>query len=172
MTKYIAFLRGINVGNIRIKMTDLKTMFEGLGFQAVKTYLQTGNVVFESPKAYGELKPMLEKALSDTFHYQAYVLLYLFDDLADIIAQYPMARDESHHAYVIFIDKPAVFEELRDIAATLGEESANIMAGKNLLYWKVPIGQSTDTSFSKASAKAKYKSSVTVRNLNTLEKMV
>jgi uncharacterized protein (DUF1697 family) len=45
MTKYIAFLRGINVGNIRIKMADLKAMFEGLGFQEVKTYLQTGNVV-------------------------------------------------------------------------------------------------------------------------------
>jgi len=172
MTKYIAFLRGINVGNIRIKMADLKAMFEGLGFQEVKTYLQTGNVVFESPKAHEALKPMLEKALSETFHYQAYVLLYLFDELADIIAQYPMTRDESHHAYVIFIDKPAVFEELRTIAATLGEESANIMAGNNVIYWKVPIGQSTDTPFSKASAKSKYKSSVTVRNVKTLEKMV
>ncbi|MDZ4680563.1 MAG: DUF1697 domain-containing protein [Saprospiraceae bacterium] len=172
MAKYIAFLRGINVGNIRIKMADLKSMFEEIGFQEVKIYLQTGNVVFESPKAHGELKPLLEKALSETFHYHAYVLLYPFDDLADIIAQYPMTRDEGHHAYVIFIDKPAVFEELRAIAATLGEESANIMAGNNVIYWKVLIGQSTDTPFSKASAKAKYKSSVTVRNLNTLEKMV
>jgi len=172
MTKYIAFLRGINVGNIRIKMTDLKAAFEKLGFQEVKTYLQTGNVVFESPKALKELKPMLEKALSETFQYQAYVLLYPYDDLPDIIAQYPMARDEAHHAYAIFIDNPAVFEELQVIAATLGEESANIMAGNNVIYWKVPIGQSTDTPFSKASAKAKYKSCVTVRNLNTLEKMV
>lgn len=172
MTKYIAFLRGINVGNIRIKMADLKAAFEKLGFRDVKTYLQTGNVVFESPERLSDIKPILEKALSETFQYKAYVLLYRFDDLTEIIARYPMLRDEYHHAYVIFIDKVEVFEELRGIAATLGDESANIMAGNNLLYWKVPVGQSLDTPFSKMSAKAKYKSSVTVRNINTLEKMV
>lgn len=50
MKKYIAFRRGINVGNIRIKMPDLTLAFKNMGFGAVKTYLQTGNVVFESDK--------------------------------------------------------------------------------------------------------------------------
>ncbi|NUO02297.1 MAG: DUF1697 domain-containing protein [Saprospiraceae bacterium] len=172
MGKYIAFLRGINVGNIRIKMTDLKLVFEQLGFQEVKTYLQTGNVVFYSSESLHQIKPVLEKKLSEVFHYEAYVLLYEFEVLAGIIAQYPLVRDEKHHAYVVFIDQVAVFEELRDIAANSGEESANIVAGNNLLYWKVPVGQSTDTPFAKMSGKAKYKSSVTVRNIKTLEKML
>ncbi|WP_394993096.1 DUF1697 domain-containing protein [Emticicia sp.] len=55
MKKYIAFLRGINVGNIRIKMPDLKTAFEKMGFQNVATYLQTGNVVFDSEKSITEI---------------------------------------------------------------------------------------------------------------------
>ena len=50
MPKYIAFLRAINVGGTTlIKMTDLKKMFESFGLDNVQTYIQTGNVVFESP---------------------------------------------------------------------------------------------------------------------------
>jgi uncharacterized protein (DUF1697 family) len=73
MTKYIAFLRGINVGKIRIKMTDLKAAFENMGCHDVKTFLQTGNVVFQSEKSLSALKPLLEKGLSEVFNYEAYV---------------------------------------------------------------------------------------------------
>ena len=169
MTKYIAFLRGINVGKIRIKMPDLKSAFEQMGCQEVKTFLQTGNVVFLSEKNIPDLKFMLEKGLSETFAYEAYVLLYEFGELSGIMAHYPFERDEQHHAYVIFIDKTAVFEELKNLAADIGESA--VEPGDQVLYWKVPAGQSTDTPFAKIVAKAKYKSSVTIRNLNTLEKM-
>ena len=65
MKKYLAFLRGINVGNIRIKMPDLKIAFLQMGFKNVATFLQTGNVVFESDKNISEIKVILEKGLSD-----------------------------------------------------------------------------------------------------------
>ena len=52
MKKQIALLRGINVGNIRIKMPDLKLTFETLNFQQVRTYLQTGNVVLSRIKPW------------------------------------------------------------------------------------------------------------------------
>lgn len=172
MTKYIAFLRGINVENIRIKMDDLKSAFENMGCKDVKTYLQTGNVVFESSMPIPYLKPTIEKDLSDTFNYKAYVLLYKFDVLSEMIAKYPMERDESHHAYLVFIDKTAVFEELKTLANDVEGESDFIKPGTQIIYWKVPIGESTDTPFSKILARAKYKSSVTVRNINTLEKMI
>ncbi len=172
MTKYIAFLRGINVGKIRIKMTDLKSAFENMGCQDVKTYLQTGNVVFLSGKAMSDLKSQLEKGLSEAFKYEAYVLVYDFNILSDIIEKYPMERDETHHAYVVFIDKLPVFEELKTLATGIDDASNYLKFGNNILYWKVSVGQSLDTPFSKILAKAKYKSSVTVRNLNTLEKMV
>lgn len=169
MKKYIAFLRGINVGNIRIKMPDLKKAFENMGFQNPVTYLQTGNVVFESEKNISEIKVILEKGLSETFHYQAFVLLYDFDVLAEIIAKYPFEKDESNHAYVIFVESEAVFEELATIAESVDEEIAR---GNAVLYWKVPKGESLNTPFSKITARAKYKSSTTVRNINTLEKML
>ena len=172
MAKYIAFLRGINVGKIRIKMVDLQSAFEQMGCKSVKTYLQSGNVVFEADKPMSDLKAMLEKGLTDTFHYEAFVQVYGFGTLAAAIAGYPMTRDDSHHAYLVFIDKAPVFEELQALAQDMGEESKSIAPGDSLLYWKVPIGQSLDTPFAKLLAKPKYKSSTTVRNLNTLEKMV
>ena len=172
MTKYIAFLRGINVGNIRIKMTDLKSAFYKMGFHDVETFLQTGNVVFNSNKPNHDIKSVLGKGLTETFHYEAYILVYEFGILTEVIAQYPMQRDENHHAYVVFIDNDTIFEELKTAAQGLADESNYIAPGDKLLYWKVPIGQSTDTVFAKIVAKAKYKSSVTIRNMNTLEKMI
>lgn len=169
MNKYIAFLRGINVGNIRIKMSDLKNAFHSLGFQKAETYLQTGNVVFESEKNISEIKVILEKGLSEIFHYQAFVLLYDFDVLAEIVANYPFEKEETNHAYIIFVESESVFEELAAISEILEEE---ITKGNAVLYWKVPKGESLNTPFSKITAKAKYKSTTTVRNINTLEKML
>ncbi|MER0441658.1 DUF1697 domain-containing protein [Emticicia sp. W12TSBA100-4] len=169
MKKYIAFLRGINVGNIRIKMHDLKNAFQEMGFQNAETYLQTGNVVFESEKNISEIKVIIEKGLTETFHYQAFVLLYDFDVLAEIVANYPFEKDEANHAYVVFVESEAVFEELATISESLEEEIAK---GNTLLYWKVPKGKSLDTPFAKITAKAKYKSTTTIRNINTLEKML
>jgi uncharacterized protein (DUF1697 family) len=169
MKKYIAFLRGINVGNIRIKMPDLKNAFEKMGFQNTITYLQTGNVVFDSEKNISEIKAILEKELSETFQYQAFVLLYEFDSLSEIVAKYPFEKDEANHAYIIFVEGEAVFEELITISQSVDEE---ITKGNTVLYWKVTKGESLNTPFSKITAKAKYKSTTTVRNINTLEKML
>lgn len=140
-----------------------------MGFQNAITYLQTGNVVFESEKNLSEIKVVLEKALSETFHYQAFVLLYDFEVLEDIVAKYPFERNENNHAYVIFVEGESIFDELATIAESVDDEIAK---GNTVLYWKVPKGESLTTPFSKITAKAKYKSSTTVRNINTLEKML
>jgi uncharacterized protein (DUF1697 family) len=172
MKKHIAFLRGINVGNIRIKMTDLKATFENMGFKAVETYLQTGNVVFESDKQLSDIKIILEKGLTETFKYEAYVLLYEFDVLSAIIDKYPFEREENYQAYTIFVEKESVLEELIQLAANLSEETNVIKRGNQVIYWKVKVGETLHTAFAKIIAKAKYKNFVTTRNVNTLEKML
>jgi uncharacterized protein (DUF1697 family) len=172
MNKYIAFLRGINVGNIRIKMTDLKASFEQMDCTNVTTFLQTGNVVFNANKSIQDLKIIIEKGLSETFNYKAYVLLYPFDSLSEIINKYPFEKEENYHAYVIFVENETVFKELEAISMTLETESAYIKAGNQVLYWKVKEGETLHTPFAKIIAKAKYKTTTTVRNINTLEKMI
>lgn len=172
MNKYIAFLRGINVGNIRIKMVDLKACFEQMDCTNVTTYLQTGNVVFNANKNIENLKIIIEKGLSETFNYKAYILLYAYESLSNIIQKYPFEKEETHHAYVIFVENEAVFKELEALSTTLETESAHIKEGNQVLYWKVKIGESLDTPFAKIIAKAKYKTTTTVRNINTLNLMI
>lgn len=56
MAVFLAFLRGINVGsNNRIRMADLRNVFQDLGFTDVQTYIQSGNVIFRSAKAAGKI---------------------------------------------------------------------------------------------------------------------
>ncbi|MFM2267664.1 MAG: hypothetical protein RL757_1105 [Bacteroidota bacterium] len=171
MKKYIAFLRGINVGNIRIKMADLKNAFEQLDCQEVSTYLQTGNVVFQSEQNAAELKIVLEKSLSQKFDYEAFVLIFDFNFLKKAIESYPFEKQETHHDYVIFVETEPILTDLKTVAQNMGDETQRIAFGENVVYWKVEKGESTNTAFAKTIAKAKYKSVTTTRNLNTLEKM-
>ncbi|MEY4905881.1 MAG: hypothetical protein RLZZ292_3696 [Bacteroidota bacterium] len=178
MKQHIAFLRGINVGNIRIKMTDLQRAFEALGFNDVKTYLQTGNVVFSATDEH-ELKFLLEQKLTQTFRYEAFVLLYSMEELKKIIEHYPFEREETYQDYIIFIQDTRVLEELKTLSENIFQsgtnadpkEIAQIAPDKNALYWKVAKGETLHTAFAKILGKAKYKSTTTTRNLNTLEKM-
>jgi uncharacterized protein (DUF1697 family) len=126
-------------------------------------------VVFESDKTLEIIKPILEKTLSETFHYVAFVQLYDFGVLEEIVQNYPLERGENHHAYVVFVDSETIFEELKSIAKSLSEP---ISLGNQVIYWKVIKGESLETPFSKILAKAKYKKNTTVRNINTLEKMI
>ena len=67
--KYISILRGINVsGQKKIRMANLKTLYELLGFQNVVTYIQSGNVVFETTKKMkSDMKARIEKAIETKY---------------------------------------------------------------------------------------------------------
>ena len=93
--KYLALLRGINVGgNNIIKMTDLKSCFEKLGFTDVLTYIQSGNVVFTSDiKDKTRLTKKIEHALTERFNYKALVVVITHRELKKVV-------DEAPHGFV------------------------------------------------------------------------
>ncbi|MEM5621630.1 DUF1697 domain-containing protein [Bacillus thuringiensis] len=68
MAIYIALLRGINVGGHKvIKMADLKRVFESIGLKQVKTYIQSGNIVFESEEDIKFLKERIQSEIKNVF---------------------------------------------------------------------------------------------------------
>ncbi len=76
MNKKIAILRGINVGGKRkILMSDLKSLWGKLGLKNVKTYIQSGNIIFDSDKENAELENKLEKAIADKFRFDVPVIV-------------------------------------------------------------------------------------------------
>ena len=167
--KYVAFLRGINVGGRIIKMADLKVCFEQAGFENVSTVLQTGNVLFESDS--DNLKSRLESILSTTFKYPAKVQVLEISKLQKIIESYPFDDiDEAMQHYVIFLEN-GLEKELAETAKPDPEIEAT-QIGDGVVYWKVRKGMTLKSPFSKYLTKTKYKDFNTNRNLNTLNKLI
>ena len=120
MTRYIALLRGINVGGITIKMAALADTVSALGHTGVKTVLASGNVVFDSDQTdAAALKAGLERALTEAFGYEAWVVLLSRDQLAAAVADYPFEARDGWHSYILFGSQPVVLEELLASASAL-----------------------------------------------------
>lgn len=94
MPVYVALLRGINVGaHKRIKMDALRQTFEALKFQEVKTYIQSGNVVFKTAKVPAEkLAQRIEKQILSDFGFAASVVCRTFDEMRDAIEKNPFVK--------------------------------------------------------------------------------
>lgn len=90
MNKKIAILRGINVGGKRkILMADLKALFEKLGLESVKTYIQSGNLIFTSDQINSELESILEKAITNKFGFDVPVIVRSSNELQTSIDKNP-----------------------------------------------------------------------------------
>lgn len=165
-SRYVAFLRGINVGGVNLKMADVAAAFTAAGFTSVKTILATGNVLLTSPDSAANVRTKTEVALRNAFEYDAWVLVYTAAQVAAISAAYPFDRDvEGHHSYVTFVSDAEVLDELAAL-------TDNAHRGDGVLYWQVARGDTLDSPISKAMAKKRYKSSTTTRNLRTVEKVL
>ena len=94
MTTYIAFLRGINVGGKRlIKMDDLRRIVESMGLKSVRTFIASGNVLFETSQTNrAALATKIEKKLLTAFGHDVPVVLQTIDELKDILKVGPFKK--------------------------------------------------------------------------------
>jgi len=173
--KFVVLLRGINVGGVNIKMADLRTALTDTGFASVKTILASGNVLVETEDTDpAVVKARFEQTLTEAFGYEAWVIVLDLPQLAAIVAAYPFdAEREGFHPYVIFSSDGASTHELAAEQASLDPAIEQIAPGDHgVLYWEVERGRSTDSQIGKLSARARYKSTTTTRNLRTLQKLL
>jgi uncharacterized protein (DUF1697 family) len=172
MTRYAAFLRGVNVGGVNLKMAEVTKAFEDAGFTAVRTILASGNVLLESRAGVDAVRTKAEKALRDKFGYDAWVLAYDIDTVAAISENFPFERElDGHHSYVTFVTDEKVLDELAALAKDAGSHE-KIERGEGVIYWQVPNKGTLDTTIGKTMGKKRYKSSTTTRNLRTLDKVL
>jgi uncharacterized protein (DUF1697 family) len=96
MGKFIALLRGINVsGQKKIKMPDLKILFENLSFKKVETYIQSGNVLFFSDSNNKKtIREKIERKIKDQFGYQVQVIIKTPDELSYVRNKNPFLQDK------------------------------------------------------------------------------
>jgi uncharacterized protein (DUF1697 family) len=169
MTRYAAFLRGVNVGGVTLRMADVAATMRDAGFTEVVTVLATGNVALTAPGDVAEVRAAAEAALRRNFGYDAWVLVYDIDTLRAIVGNYPFEPEvEGYQSYVTFVSDPAVLDELCDLAC--GDEK--VARGDRVLYWQVPKGSTLNSPIGSTMGKRRYKSSTTTRNLRTLGKIL
>ena len=176
MISYVALLRGINVGgNNIIPMAALAKTFERMKFSSVRTFIASGNVIFQAPtQDLRKLEQKIEKQLEKEFDYEATVVVKSKSEMDAIdkgIARDWKKLDEKQRYYVIFlrhaIDNKRLLEQFE---ARAGVETLTYVPGA--LLWaakKSDIGKSTVSR--KLLAKPIYQE-VTVRNVNTTRKLV
>lgn len=140
MTKYAAFLRGVNVGGVNLKMAEVAAALTDAGFTEVRTVLASGNVVLESSAGVAAVRRKAEAALRERFGYDAWVLAYDIGTVREVVDAYPFERDaDGYQSYVTFVADKAVLDEL----AALGQEAGpdeRISRGDGVVYWQVPKG--------------------------------
>ena len=174
-TQYLALLRGINVGGKNIiKMADLKASFEALGFSNVITYIQSGNVLFQSDeKDKALLTVQIEKELSKRFQFEAKVVVISQKELAAIIRNAPegFGNDEEKFSYdVIFLKEPLTPKEaMKSVSVREGVDTAH--AGKLALYFSRLISRASQSHLTKIIGTPIYQN-MTIRNWNTTTKLL
>lgn len=172
--KYVALLRGINVGgNRKVSMAELKTCFESLGHTEVTSYINSGNVVFESSNSSTTtLRKELEKCIEQKFGFFVDVLLVSKPDFEEVIQQAPKGfgeKPELYYSDVAFLleakGKDAVkeFEPHPEVDA--------VWAGENVVYYQRLGEKRTKSRISKIMTKPIYKR-MTVRSWNTTKKLL
>ncbi|MEO6826057.1 MAG: DUF1697 domain-containing protein [Microbacteriaceae bacterium] len=177
MNRYVALLRGVNVGGINLKMADVAAAFSDLDVQNVKTVLASGNVLFDSVDTAEKTKPRIEAALRAAFGYEAWVHILDLPSLGQIVADFPFnAEREGWHPYVIFVAGDENATELAQNLVALQPELdpalESVAGGDGVVYWTVERGHTLDSVIGKATSRARYKSMTTTRNLRTLQKLL
>jgi uncharacterized protein (DUF1697 family) len=172
--KYVALLRAINVGgNSIIKMQDLKKAFEEAGYTNVITYIQSGNVVFESDQTNVQhIATHLEELLSKAFHYTSKVVIRSQKELQKIIADIPKSwKDGSDiRCYIAFVREPVTEKEVEK-EIEIHEGIDFVETAKGVVYMSTKMEGLTKSRFTKFIGKKTYKE-VTMRNLRTSQKIL
>lgn len=171
--KYIALLRGINVGgNNKVDMKLLKTTFEGIGMLNVSTYINTGNILFEdNTHKATTIADLLEKAIEKDFNLNIKVLIRTQDQINDIYKHIPVAweNDKTMRSNVLFlwedIDTPNTLKTL-DINKSVDEA----MYVSGAILWSVLHKDYSNSGYENLAKNKLYKK-MTIRNINTFRKI-
>lgn len=171
MTQYISLLRGINVnGKNKIQMSQLAELYALLGFEKIVTYIQSGNVVFESKLKKGkEIAELIEKGIKKQFGLSVPVLVLEKKEFEGVIKRNPFLKDKSIDAsklHVTFLEEEPVKENLNKIAAIEGGKDKIIIASKTA-YLYCPIGYGR-TKYTNTVIENRLKVKATTRNWKTI----
>lgn len=170
MQTYIALLRGINVGgHKKLKMVDLKLLFEELGFQNVVTYIQSGNVVF-SAKEEKNISDKISKEIEKRFGWEVPVLVKTADSISRILKDCPFEEIKKAEAYfMLFASQPAM--KLKEAVREISYPNEEFVLTADCVYIYFGNGYG-NAKLNNNFFEKKLEVAATTRNYRTLVKLV
>lgn len=163
MPVFVALLRAINVsGTGKLLMTELKALCEACSFSDVKTYIQSGNVVFKTRLSEPKARATLEKALTKKLGVPASAPLRSADQLEALLAQNPFKKQPASRVLILFMDEAPPAKAVKAVVSPDGEQLH--LAGQDLfIYYPNGSGRS--------KLKLPFAKNSTSRNVNTVTKL-
>jgi uncharacterized protein (DUF1697 family) len=168
--KYVALLRGINVGgNKKVEMKKLKEIFESLNFQNVLTYINSGNVIFDSknkPQVYN-----IEKAISEVFDFNIQVVLRDKTTIEKINKEIPKEwkNNKDEKTDVLFLWEDSDNEQSIDLISKTDVDTLKYIEGS--IVWHIKKKDYNKSGINKFIGTEIYKN-MTARNINTVRKIL
>lgn len=175
MSTWIAILRGVNVSGARkLPMKELKELFEMLKCTNVRTYIQSGNVVFESTKLeFSTFGKKVEAAIKKRYDYDVPVLVRSLEEMKKVVAVNPYLKRkdiEPDKLHVTFLaDAPKKPEAERIVCTTFGNDSFQLLGRE--VYVHCPDGYG-NTKLNNSFFESKLKLIATTRNWRTVNELV
>jgi uncharacterized protein (DUF1697 family) len=173
MTRYVAFLRAINVGGHVVKMEALRALFVSMRFAAVETFIASGNVIFETNrKDTAALTASIESSLQKALGYEVTTFLRTDTDLAAVARcqPFPAANIATAATFCVgFMTAPLDAESTR-LALALRSEIDDFHVHGSEFYWLGGLKQS-ESKFAASVLEKTLKIRVTFRNMNTVQKL-
>lgn len=176
MPRYIAFLRGINLGRRRIKMDDLRSHFCALGFTGVETFIASGNVLFDSPtKSDAKLAALIAAHLEHTLGYAVDTFVRTRAELAAIAAFLPFSAADldppENTVHCGFLATPLSASQALALEACQSEVDAFRVHGREYYWLCRRIKTHESKIWTSPALKAVKLPSSSMRNLTTIRKL-
>ena len=163
MTSYVALLRGVNLlGVSTLRMADLRAIAEELRLGSPRTFIASGNLLFQSRKSEGALKPLLQDRIKAHMGREVRVMIRTAEEMAKVAASNPFADQPGNRVVAVFLDNPPP-RDFADHAKHVANE--RMAPGTREIYIHYPDGQGPSKLQIPAAA------SGTARNMNSVAKL-
>jgi len=163
MMAFIALLRAVNVGGTgKLPMTELKSMCESAGFKSVRTYIASGNVVFQSSNTEAQVKAVLERALASYAGKPVAVVVRTAAEMAAVLTGNPFPQLPGNLTHACFLDSAPPADALKNVSGRNREE---LRLGTREIYIYYPEGAG------QSKLKIPAARTGTARNMNTVARL-
>ena len=164
---YVAFLRAINTGNRRIKMADLRSVYEGMGYADVATYIATGNVIFDAPSPPPVVE--LETSFLERFGFASEVFLRTAGDIVSVVEAVPWNGDDDV-VEVSFLEREPQGAQARALEATATEPEELVVLHREIFFLR-GLGRGVTTIHKESTSMRILDMKMTRRGVSTIRQI-